>query len=168
MLVSGTGLATPVPVELQPLGQGHAYYLKFIKVYKAALFAAAAGDASSLLSDEVSKCLHLEYAVEVKREHFIEAAVTVLKRQFPPAQLDLVRNDIEALHQGYLDVQAGDSYTLCYQSDTAVTTLARNGSKVLSIDTPGFATVYFSIWLGEADPLDERLRADLLAGLNAN
>ncbi len=165
MLVSGTGLATPVPAELQRLGQGHAYYLKFIKVYKAALFAEAAGDAKSLLSDEVSKCLHLEYAVGVKREHLIEAAVTVLKRQFSPEQLDRMVNDIETLHQGYLDVQTGDSYTLCYQSDTAVTTLARNGSEVLSIDTPGFAAVYFSIWLDEKDPLDDRLRADLLAGL---
>ena len=165
LLVPQVSGATIAPEGLQRLGQGNAYYLGFIKVYQATLFGSPAGDAETLLSDDVSKCLHLEYQVDVKKQQFIEAAEIVLERQFTAQRLDQVREGIEELHRGYLDVNGGDSYTLCYRSETGVTSLARNGSEVLSITVPGFAEVYFSIWLGEQRPLDERLRGDLTAGL---
>lgn len=157
--------ATNVPADLQRLGQGNAYYLGFIKVYQATLFGDPSDDAETLLSDDTSKCLHLEYAVDVTKKQFIEAAETVLERQFSAQRLEQVRKGIEELHAGYLDVNGGDSYTLCYFSETGVTTLARNENQALSINLPGFAEVYFSIWLGAERPLSDRLRDDLLAGL---
>jgi len=49
-----------------------------------------------------------------------------------------------------------------------VTTLSYNGGVLVSVDSPDFAEIYFSIWLGKTDPLDETLRDDLLAGLLNN
>jgi hypothetical protein len=165
LLVPQISGATSVQADLQRLGQGNAYYLGFIKVYQATLFGDPTDNAETLLSDDTSKCLHLEYAVDVTKQQFIEVAETVLERQFSAQRLEQVRKGIEELHAGYLDVNGGDSYTLCYCSETGVTTLARNDNQALSIDLPGFAEVYFSIWLGQERPLNDRLRNDLLAGL---
>jgi hypothetical protein len=103
--------------------------------------------------------------VDIGREDFVNAANTVLTRQFSEEQLARVDSDIETLHQGYRDVQDGDSYSLCYSSTDSVTTLSYNGGVLVSVDSPDFAEIYFSIWLGKTDPLDETLRDDLLAGL---
>lgn len=156
---------TIIPDDLRRLGEGEAYYLKFIKVYDATLFGSSNSKERSILSRDVSKCLHLEYAVDVKGKDFIKAAQTVLDRQFSEEQLALVKSDIDALHQGYLDVKSGDTYTLCYDSQIRETTLSLNGDTLVSIDSPEFAEVYFSIWLGENRPLDNKLRNDLLTGV---
>ena len=156
---------TVIPEDLRPLGEGEAYYLKFIKVYDATLFGSSNSGQNSILSRDVSKCLHLEYAVDVKGKDFIKAAQTVLNRQFSEEQLLQVKQDIDALHQGYLDVKSGDTYTLCYDSRISETTLSLNGDTLVSIDSPEFAEIYFSIWLGENRPLDNKLRNDLLTGI---
>lgn len=144
------------------VGRGVAYYLGFIKVYDAALYSPGPVSPKKILDADVSKCLHLEYAVGVEREDFIEAAHTVLERQFADDVIRSVSKSIKELHDGYRDVKEGDSYTLCYNHELETTTLARNNNKVVSIQSAEFSRVYFSIWLGEPEPLDERLRDDLL------
>lgn len=153
-----------VPADLHMLGQGEAYYLKFIKVYNATLYSNEHVEVDMILTDKVSKCLELLYAVDIDKEDFVEAANTVLQKQFSKERLATAREDIDILHQGYLDVEAGDSYTLCYDSRVAKTTLTHNGNVLVSINSPKFAQIYFSIWLGKDDPLDDELRVDLLAG----
>jgi hypothetical protein len=148
---------------LQQLGKGQAYYLKFIKVYNAYLYGETNTKRKDILKDTVSKCLHLEYVVNVAKEDFIEAAETVLNRQFTTEQLDRVRQQIDMLHQKYSDVQKGDSYTFCYDGVTSDTTLVYNNKQLITIRSPEFAETYFNIWLGEKAPLDEKLRDSLLA-----
>lgn len=154
--------------DMQRLGQGKAYYLGFIKVYDASLYSSGPVAAKDILSRDVSKCLLLEYVVDIGKEDFVKAANTVLNRQFSENQLARVNSDIESVHQGYRDVRDGDSYTLCYSSTDSLTTLSYNGGVLVSIDSPDFAEIYFSIWLGSSDPLDETLRNDLLAGVLNN
>ena len=154
-----------LPQDLQKLGQGHAYYLKFIKVYEATLFGEGRLEETGVLSSEVSKCLHLVYSVNLSQENFVEAANTVLSRQFTAEQLASVQSDIDKLHQGYQDVKEGDSYTLCYDRSSSETTLAYNGARTVTVAKPDFAEVYFSIWLGDKDPLDKKLRDQLLSGV---
>lgn len=163
---SATGIA--IEDDLLRLGQGEAYYLKFIKVYDATLFGSINSDEKTILSRDVSKCLQLEYAVDVKSRDFIKAANIVLERQFSEEQLARIKNDIDALHRGYIDVKGGDNYTLCYDSRIGETTLALNGEPLVSIKSAEFAEVYFSIWLGENRPLDNKLRNDLLSGLQTD
>ncbi|MFW2368828.1 MAG: chalcone isomerase family protein [Desulforhopalus sp.] len=149
--------------NMQLLGKGEAYYLKFFKVYDAALYSEPLAENENILDDDVSKCLHLKYSVGVDRDDFITAANTILTRQYSSEQLRQVSTELDMLHSGYKDVEKGDSYTLCYSETTETTSLAFNGGKVVSVTSPAFAEMYFSIWLGNTSPLDEKLRNNLLS-----
>lgn len=161
---SWVAAASPLDTLIK-LGEGRAYYLRFIKVYDATLYGAVSGTTQDILSDDISKCLHLVYSVGVDKEDFVTAADTVLGRQFSKEALAPVQADIDRLHGGYRDVEAGDSYTLCYDSVDKVTSLSYNNEILVAINSALFSEVYFSIWLGETNPLDAALRDDLLAGL---
>lgn len=147
------------------IGTGSAYYLGFIKVYDAALYSDTNSPGADILRQDASKCLKLTYAVEVEKEDFITAANTTLQKQFTESELKQVSTQIGKLHKGYQTVQEGDFYTLCYSSDTGITSLALNNLEVVSINSPDFAAIYFSIWLGNNAPLDNNLRKNLLAEL---
>ena len=164
----GAAYAQSISSGMQELGKGQAYYLKFIKVYDATLYWLESKEQKNILSSDVSKCLDLDYAVDIGKDDFIKAANSVLDRQFSQAQLAQVSKEIQTLHQGYQDVRDGDSYTLCYNSLEKLTSLSYNGNKLVAIHSPAFAEIYFSIWLGRSNPLDENLRDDLLAGLQNN
>jgi hypothetical protein len=145
------------------LGQGKAYYLGFIKVYDAYFYSEQILPESDILNSGVSKCLRLEYAVDVGRKDFITAANKVLSRQFTPERLKTVEKELNALHDGYKDVKEGDSYSLCYRDADETTTLSLNGAEIVAIPSAEFAEIYFSIWLGSSNPLDKDLRNNLLA-----
>lgn len=161
-----SSMSTAAGIEnMQLLGKGEAYYLKFIKVYDAALYSEKLGEGADILDRNISKCLYIQYAVGVEADDFIAAANTILTRQFSPERLSEVAGELETLHKGYRDVQEGDSYTLCYSNVSETTTLAFNGQEIVSVSSPDFAEVYFSVWLGKTDPLNEKLRKNLLAHL---
>ena len=52
-------------------GQGVAYYLKFIKVYDAALYTSQPANEEEIIKGAVSKCLLLQYNVSLKQKDFI-------------------------------------------------------------------------------------------------
>lgn len=149
--------------EMELHGEGQAYYLKLIKVYDAALYTERRATEEEILQGAVSKCLSLEYDVSLKQNDFIEAANTVLARQYSTEQLDGVRGEIEQLHAGYMDVKDGDRYTLCYDRQESSTALSHNGKEIVRITSQPFAKIYFTIWLGNESPLDDKLRDNLLA-----
>ena len=144
-------------------GSGEAYYLKFIKVYDASLYTAQPANEEEIIRGAVSKCLLLQYEVSLKQKDFIKAANTVLERQFTAEQLESVKGEIDRLHAGYVDVKDGDQYSLCYDSKESSTSLSHNGQQLVRIDSKPFAKIYFSIWLGNDSPLDDKLRDNLLA-----
>ncbi len=162
--VFGHGAASTTGLE--KIGTGEAYYLRFIKVYQATLYADRS-ERADILSPAASKCLQLEYAVGVGRRDFIKAAETVLARQHSARQLAEIQHDLAQLHRSYQDVAEGDRYTLCYSGRSRQLTLSLNGTPRATIASPDLATAYFGIWLGAEDPLDESLRQDLLVGLSA-
>lgn len=164
-----SSMSTAASMEnMQLLGKGAAYYLMFIKVYDASLYSERLVGSENILDNDVSKCLHLQYSVGVDAEDFITAANTILRRQFSTEKLHGVAAELEVLHGGYTDVEEGDSYTLCYFKNTQITSLALNGQEIVAVSSPDFAEIYFSIWLGETEPLDESLREDLLANVYVN
>lgn len=160
-MTSGSMASSAVNMEL--IGKGEAYYLKFIKVYDASLYSDNILAEDDILNSDVSKCLHLHYAVGVDKEDFITAANTVLARQFTPERLERVASEIASLHDGYRDVDEGDIYTLCYNETGNETVLSLNGDQLVTVTSQEFAEIYFSIWLGATDPLDNKLRNNLLA-----
>lgn len=148
--------------SMQFRGQGTVYYLKFIKVYDASLLTENDADSGDILNPDVSKCLKLEYDVSLTSENFIEGANTVLSRQHTAELLDSLREEIEALHNAYRPVDKGDSYQLCYNGNSATTTLALNGVDLVSIVSREFSSLYFGIWLNPNKPIDKTLQRTLL------
>lgn len=152
--------------SMQLRGQGNVYYLGFIKVYGATLLTKNNIDTVNILDPEISKCLKLEYDVSLTSEKFIEGANTVLGRQHSVERLNTLKEEIETFHSAYLPVKEGDSYILCYNGDSATTTLTLNGDDLVSITSQEFSSLYFGIWLSPDKPIDKKLQADLVARKN--
>ena len=155
-----------ISASMQLRGHGNIYYLNFIKVYKASLLTKNGADTLNILDPSISKCLKLEYDVALTSENFIEGANTVLARQYSVEQLITLQQEIDALHSAYEPVQQGDSYELCYNSDSATTTLSLNGRDLVSISSAEFSSLYFGIWLSPDNPIDKKLQRNLVTGKN--
>lgn len=160
ILMPTTVMAIPEDMEL--LGTGKAKYLGVITVYDAALYVRNKEGSEDILSADTSRCLKLDYAVEVSAEDFIRAADTILRRQHKKDKLTRVEDEINKLHRSYTKVAKGDNYTLCYDSAAKATILYRNSVPQVEIVSKEFAEVYFGIWLGAKDPLSDGLRDSLL------
>lgn len=143
--------------------QGNVYYLQFIKVYTASLLTQNGIDLQNILDPDISKCLKLDYDVSLTSENFIEGADTVLARQHSAEYLDGLLQEIKILHDAYLPVQKGDHYALCYDSESAKTTLQLNDRELVSIVSREFSSLYFGIWLSPDKPLDSKLQRSLVA-----
>lgn len=154
-----------MPNELTLVGTGAFHYMGLVKLYDAELLASKNAKRENLLSPDVSRCLKLDYAVDLTKDKFILAADTVLQRQHDAATLEAVRPQVDQLHAAYQDVKSGDHYTLCYDSQQQQTTLRLNGKKLIEVPNPEFARIYFGIWLGEQEPISQTLRELLLQNL---
>lgn len=146
-------------------GQGEVRYLGFIKVYDASLYAPVSVRPRDIQAAESSFCLILDYRVGLSADQFVEAAETVLSRQQSREQLQRMRPYIDKLHTHYQDVQTGDRYSFCYDSKAETTSLILNGQPLVKVTGSEFAELYAGIWLGEQDPIDRRLRENLLGSI---
>jgi len=158
-------LDAAVPSGLKLAGTGEVYYLGIFKVYEASLYASPDRSPDDILAADSSRCLQLDYAVELSPENFIEAADTILSRQHDQKAIDSVRRELDLLNASYREVKENDRYQLCYDAETRSTSLLLNGTRLVHIPSARFAEIYFGIWLGKTSPLDEDLRVDLLSGL---
>jgi len=156
------GLSSAAIDRMVVIGTGDVYYLGFIKVYDAHLYAESETDGKRILSPEVSKCLKLTYDVKLKPEDFITGADTVLKRQHAPEHLELLKPHIDELHNAYQTVEKGDSYVLCYEAETRQTSLSLNNQTLAVIESEPFSSAYFGIWLSADQPLSDSLQKKLV------
>jgi hypothetical protein len=150
--------------QLILVGEGEVYYMGFIKVYDAALYVESKTNSQEIIDPETSRCLKLTYEVSLAVEDFVRGAETVLARQHSPGEIAHLRQEIDILHGAYRDVGKGDSYSLCYDAPRRLTTLALNDTELVAIHSNDFAEAYFGIWLGAVEPIDEKLRDQLLRG----
>lgn len=150
--------------EMKLQGKGTINYLGFIKVYDAALYTDYNGDIHDILDPKISKCLQLDYDVALTSDDFILGANAILDRQHTQDQISHVQKEVRLLHDAYKPVEQGDSYRLCYDGNTEITTLSLNQEKLIAIQSPDFGKIYLGIWLGSEYPIDEDLRNDLLRG----
>jgi len=166
LFLSGPGYAGISGMNL--LGKGEVYYMGFIKVYDAALYANTKTRSQEAMDAETSRCLKLTYDVALTVKDFVLGAETILARQHSPAGMSKLRKEIDMLHAAYRDVQKGDSYYLCYDAPQQLTTLTLNDTELVAIASKEFAEAYFGIWLGAVEPIDEKLRDRLLRGSGKN
>jgi hypothetical protein len=144
------------------VAQGNARYMGFIKVYDAHLYVPEKVDHEQILSSEVSKCLKLEYDVGLKPKDLIKGANLVLERQHPEERLERIKLHVEELHNAYRPVDKGDSYTLCYDAESELTTLSLNAEQLVAIKSDEFGSAYFGIWLSPHKPLSSALQKQLV------
>ncbi len=166
IVLAKPGYATVSAMHL--IGKGEVYYMGFIKVYDAALYAGMQPQSQEVMDAKTSRCLKLTYAVSLSVKDFILGAETILAQQHSPEELIKLRKNIDTMHAAYRDVLKGDSYHLCYDASEDLTTLTLNDTPLVAISSQEFARAYFGIWLGEVRPIDEKLRDRLLAGAGKN
>lgn len=142
------------------LGEGTAHYARFIPVYDAALYIDQDAGAEALFDPGVAKRLDIVYRTSIKASDMITAAERTLARQHPDATLARWRDEIDALHAAYRDVQSGDRYALVFQPGDGLW-LEFNGEPVTRVPAAEFAQLYLGIWLGD-QPLSERLKQALI------
>lgn len=161
VLFSSASVASQIE-SMQLRGEGDVNFLGFVKVYDAYLYTEGTSVENDVLAPEISKCLKLQYDVSLTKENFIEGANTVLLKQHSKALLETLKSELDQLHEAYQPVEKGDVYTLCYDADALTTTLSLNSSILTAITSKEFSKLYFGIWLGKDEPIDEDLRNDLL------
>jgi len=166
IFLPGQGHATISGMNL--MGKGEIYYMGFIKVYDAALYANSQSGGQTVTDSETSRCLKLTYNVSLAVKDFVLGAETVLARQHSPEEIAKLRKEIDMLHRAYRDVRKGDIYYLCYDAQQRLTTLTLNDTELVSVTSAEFAEAYFGIWLGAVQPIDEKLRDRLLRGPEKN
>jgi len=138
-----------IPQNLRLSGQGDVHYLGFIKVYDAALFVPVMIEQNRLLDEKTSRCLKLDYAVPLSVDKISLAAKTVIKRQHGELVFKRIQQQYKQLHDSYRDVAKGDSYTLCYDAPSRVTSLYLNERLLVRLPRSShFANIYMGMWLG--------------------
>lgn len=148
------------------VAKGNARYMGFIKVYDAQLYVPEKVDHDRILSTEVSKCLKLDYDVGLKPKDLIKGANIVLERQHTEEHLERLKPYVEELHKAYRAVDKGDSYTLCYDAESELTTLSLNAEQLVAIQSDEFSSAYFGIWLSPDKPLSSALQKQLATPAN--
>ncbi len=146
--------------NLVRLGQGTAHYARFIPVYDAALYIDQNAGSADPLDPGVAKRLDIVYRTSIKASDMITAAERILARQHSDATLARWREELDALHAAYQDVNSGDRYALVFLPGNGLW-LEFNGKPVTHVAATGFAQLYLGIWLGDP-PLSERLKQALI------
>lgn len=131
----------------------------FFKVYRAALYTEVGAPARAAM-DGVPMRLELVYYRSISTDQFIEAAMDKLEDFIAQETLQGYSSQLEALHSRYIDVEAGDRYSLTYLPGTGLI-LALNGNEVLTVEDEAFARDYLRIWLGD-ESVSRTLRDELM------
>lgn len=134
-------------------------YLRFIKVYVAALYLPASVPGEDVL-DDVPKRLEIAYLVSFGKDDFAKGAAPVLERNLSATELAALQERVDRLNAAYRDVEPGDRYALTYTPGEG-TELTLNGEPLITIEGADFAAAYFGVWLGR-EPIDNKLKQDLL------
>jgi len=133
--------------------KGQVNYMKFIKVYDVSLYSPSNINAKNILNANISKCLKLDYAVNLSVDKFRLATQKILQRQHNQKYLKSIAKPLEALQQAYKPVKKGDSYNLCYNGKNQRIRLDLNDNQLVEIQSAELAKAYLGIWLSKNQPI---------------
>lgn len=137
--------------------KGEVRYLKMIKVYDISLYSPNAVKAETILDPNISKCLKLDYAVNLSVDKFRLATTKVLSRQHNAEYLEKIKVPLEAFQQAYKPVKKGDTYSLCYNGRNQLMRLDLNDKNLIQIKSAELAKAYLGIWLSKNRPISDPL-----------
>ncbi|MEM1182993.1 MAG: chalcone isomerase family protein [Acidobacteriota bacterium] len=155
---TGYQLSDGLDLELRSLGLLR--YKGLLRGFAAGLYLES-GLATSKALDDVAKRLELSYFVPIPGRLFGPAGKGALKKGLSRAGFAEVEDRVRQIDRAYVDVKAGDRYSLTYRPGEG-TELAHNGRQLTVVDGADFAAAYFAIWLGPSS-IDRKLRRQLLA-----
>ena len=145
--------ASASAIQWPLVSKGEVRYLKMIKVYDISLFSPSKITANNILDANVSKCLILDYAVNLSVDKFRLATTKVLNRQHSPDYLKSIQKPLETFQSAYKPVKKGDSYKLCYNGSNQFMRLELNNNKLIEIKSAELAKAYLGIWLSKNKPI---------------
>ena len=137
--------------------KGEIRYLKIFKVYDIGLYTPNKVTATNILNTNISKCLKLDYAVDLTEDKFRLATSTILQRQHSSEYLEKISGPLEQLQQAYKAVNKGDVYILCYNGKNKIISLELNTKKLIEIQSAELAKAYMGIWLSDNQPISMHL-----------
>lgn len=143
-------------------GSDVARWRRLVDVYAVALYLDEdVGDTDRALED-IPRRLELHYYVAIPAKRIATATRDYFRRNADPAEIEALSADLASFTALYRDVRPGDRYALTYVPGKG-TELSLNGELLGSVPGESFSKALFGIWIG-ADPLDEKLRKNLLRG----
>jgi len=133
---------------------------KFIvKVYVAGLYLEQkSSDAAAILKSDAPKRLVMHFVRDVSRNQMTDAFQEGFDKNSPDAAKSM-KPDIDRLLAAVDDIREGQEMVFTYLPGTG-TTMSINGKDKVTIASPAFAAVVFSLWLGPKPP-----NADLKKGI---
>ncbi len=130
-----------------------------VKVYVAGLYVEQkSSDPGAIMNADAPKRMVMHFLHGASKNQMAEAFDESFKNNSPDASKS-IKPDIDRLLAALEPVKEGDQMVFTYVP-AAGTTLAINGQEKLTIATPAFAPVLFSVWLGPKPP-----NADLKKGI---
>ena len=134
-----------------------------IKVYDIGLYSPTSLNAKNVLNTNISKCLKIDYAIDLSVDKFRLATKKVLNRQHTPEYLQSIQQPLDALQSAYKPVKKGDTYHLCYNGKNKNIRLELNDTKLIEIQSSELAKAYLGIWLSKHKPISKPLYKTLFA-----
>ena len=145
--------------ELELKGIGLLRYLGFIKAYAGAFYLEEGIPIDEALSDK-AKRIEVEYFRPFSGEDFGPATVKMMEKNVDKETIARLRAQIDYHNSLYEDIEPGDRYALTYIPGKG-TELALNGEPKGIVEGSEFASVLFSIWIGNR-PIDESFKRQIL------
>lgn len=133
--------------------KGEVRYLKFIKVYDISLHSPTIISAKTILEPNISKCLKLNYAVDLSVDKLRLATAKILQRQHSADYLNNIKQPLEQLQQAFRPIKKGDEYQLCYNGRTQMLRLDLNKKPLIEMRSAELAKAYMGIWLSHNKPI---------------
>jgi len=137
--------------------QGEVRYLGVVKVYDIGLYSPSNISSDNILDSNISKCLKLDYAVNLTQDQFKLATSKILKRQHSAEFLASIDAPLTALQASYKPVKKGDIYSLCYNGKTKRMKLDLNDKTLFEMQSAELAKAYLGIWLSKNNPISRPL-----------
>jgi chalcone isomerase-like protein len=159
-LPAGTlaGITLPDTIQVQAATlvlNGLGLRKKFvIKVYVAGLYVPKkSSDADAIVSANAPKRVVMHFVRSVSKSQMVNAFDESFKNNSPDAS-KAMKSEIDQLFAAIESLKEGDEMAFTFLPD-AGTTLAVNGKDKLTIASPGFGALLFSVWLGPKPPNPE-------------
>jgi len=131
-----------------------------VKVYVAGLYLEQkSSDPGAIIQADAPKRIVMQFLHGVSKNQLADAFDESFNNNAPDARKTM-KADIDRLLGALEPVKEGDQMVFTYIPGTG-TTLAINGQEKLTIATPAFGPVLFSVWLGPKPP-NEDLKKGIL------